>query len=91
VAIHGSFAMTQIITKKSKTIHELYANECIMTSAEILSPEKQQLLEAISLSANTVAHRVNDLAEGTYKKREDLGVYPNTIDQKLHTSRNLLF
>jgi hypothetical protein len=33
-----------------------------MKAAEILCPEKQQLFKNISLSANTVAERVNDLA-----------------------------
>jgi hypothetical protein len=33
-----------------------------MKAAEILCPEKQQLFKNISLSANTVAELVNDLA-----------------------------
>jgi hypothetical protein len=34
-----------------------------MKPAEVLCPEKQRLLEVISLSANPVANRVNVLAE----------------------------
>jgi hypothetical protein len=37
--------------------------ECQIKTAEILSPEKHQLLRNISVSANTVADHVNDLAE----------------------------
>jgi hypothetical protein len=33
-----------------------------MKAAEVLCPEKQQFFKTISLSANTVADRVNDLA-----------------------------
>jgi hypothetical protein len=32
-----------------------------MKAAEIVCPEKQQLFKTISLSANTVADRVNDM------------------------------
>jgi hypothetical protein len=36
--------------------------ECMMKATEILCPEKQQLLESVSLSANMVVKSVNDLA-----------------------------
>jgi hypothetical protein len=61
--VHASFAISQIIAKKSKPFtNGEYVKECIMKAAEILRPEKQQLFKTISLSANTVADRVNDLA-----------------------------
>jgi hypothetical protein len=70
--IHASFAVIQIIAKKSKP----FPKDMRMKSAEIFCPEKQQLLEVISLSANTVADRVNGLAEDIQyqlKKRAEFG------------------
>jgi hypothetical protein len=62
-AVQASFIISQIIAKKSKPFTDgEYVNGCIMKAAEILCPEKQQLFKSISLSANTVAERVNDLA-----------------------------
>jgi hypothetical protein len=61
-AVHASFAISQIIAKKSKPFTDgEYVKECIMKAAEILCPEKQQLFKTISLSLNTVADCVNDL------------------------------
>jgi hypothetical protein len=57
------FSISQIIAKKSKPFMDgEYVKECIMKAAEILCPEKQHLFKTISLSANTVADRVNYLA-----------------------------
>jgi phosphopantetheinyl transferase (holo-ACP synthase) len=62
-ALQTSFIISQIVAKKSIPFMDgEYAKECIMKAAEILCPEKQQLFKNISLSANTVAERVNDLA-----------------------------
>jgi hypothetical protein len=62
-AVHASFANLQIIAKKSKPCRDgEYVKECIMKAAETLCSEKQQLFKTISLSANTVADRVNYLA-----------------------------
>jgi hypothetical protein len=53
----------KIIAKKSKPFTDgEYVKECIMKAAEILCPEKDHIFKTISLSANTVANRVNDLA-----------------------------
>jgi hypothetical protein len=65
-AVQASFIISQTIAKKSKPFTDgEYIKECIMKAAEILCPKKQQLFKNISLSANTVAERVNDLAGDT--------------------------
>jgi hypothetical protein len=62
-AVQASFIISQIIAKKSKPFTDgEYMKECIMKAAEVLCLEKQQLFKNISLSAHTVAERVNDLA-----------------------------
>jgi hypothetical protein len=56
-AVQASFIISQIIAKKSEPFMDAkYVKECVMKAAEILCPEN------ISLSANTVAERVNDSA-----------------------------
>jgi hypothetical protein len=61
--VQASFIISQIIAKKSQPFMDgEYVKECIMKATEILCPEKQQLFKNISLSANMVAQRVNDLA-----------------------------
>jgi hypothetical protein len=61
-AVQASFIMLQIIVTNLTTFADgEYVKECIMKAAEILCPEKQHLYENISLSANMVAKRVNDL------------------------------
>jgi hypothetical protein len=84
--VHASFAISQIIAKKSKPFTDgEYVKKCIMKAAEILCPEKHHLFKTISLSANTVADRVNDLAG--YKqcqikeKCKDFVAYSIAIDE----------
>jgi hypothetical protein len=49
-AVQASFIIPQIIAKKAKpfTVGE-YVKECIMKTAEILCPEKQQLFKILVL------------------------------------------
>jgi len=55
------YANLQIIAKRSRPFTDCeLMKERILTATEILCPEKHQLL-TISLSANTVADRVNNL------------------------------
>jgi hypothetical protein len=52
-AVHASFAISQIIAKKSKPFTDNeYVKECLMKAAEILCPEKKHFFKTISLSAN---------------------------------------
>jgi hypothetical protein len=85
-AIHASFAISQIILKKSKPFTDgEYVKECIMKAAEILCTEKQHLFKTISLSANTVAGRVNDLVGDIRRqlkeKCKDFVTYSVAIDE----------
>jgi hypothetical protein len=56
-----------------------------MKAADILCPEKQHLFKTISLSANTAADRVNDLAgdiQCQFKEKcKDFVVYSISIDE----------
>jgi transposase-like protein len=56
-----------------------------MKAAEILCPEKQQLFKNISLSTNTLAERVKDLAGGIQcqlkEKRRNCVAYSIAIDE----------
>jgi hypothetical protein len=56
-----------------------------MKAAETLCPEKEQLFKTISLSANTVADRVNDLAGNIQcqfiEKCTDFVAYSIAIDE----------
>jgi hypothetical protein len=64
--------------------------ECILTATEILRPEKQHLFQTISLSANTVAVRVNDLAGDIQcqlkEKCKDFVAYSIAIDESTDVS-----
>jgi phosphopantetheinyl transferase (holo-ACP synthase) len=91
-AIHASFAISQITAKKSKPFTDgEYVKECIMKAADMLCPEKQHLFKTISLSANTVANRVNDLAGYIQyqlkEKCKDFVAYSITIDEEYRRYR----
>jgi hypothetical protein len=97
-AVHASFAVSQIIAKKSKPCMDgEYVKEYIMKAAEILYPEKQHLFKTISLSANTIADRVNDLAGDIQcqlkENLKDFVAYSITIDDSTDVTdmRSLLF
>jgi hypothetical protein len=63
-AVHASFAISEITANKSNPFMDVeYVKECVMEAAERLRPEKQHLFKTFSLSANTVADRVDDLAD----------------------------
>jgi hypothetical protein len=85
-AVHASFSVSQFITKKSKSFMDgEYVKECVMKAAEILCPKKQQLFKTISLSANTVVDRVNDLTGDIQcqlkEKCKDFVAYSVAIDE----------
>jgi hypothetical protein len=58
--------MSHIIAKKSKPFTDgEYVKQYIMEAAKILSPENEQTFKNISLSANMVAERVNNMTGDT--------------------------
>jgi hypothetical protein len=97
-AVHASFAISQIIAKKSKPFADgVYVKECMMKEADILCPGKQHLFKTTSLSENTAADRVNDLAGDIQRqlkeKCKDFEAYSTAIDESTDVTdmRSLLF
>ena len=45
-----------------------FIKECLLIASDILCPEKKKLFESISLSANTVASRITELASNSYQQ-----------------------
>lgn len=65
-AVQASVIISQITGKKSiPSMDIICEKEDTMKATEIFCPEKGQVFKSIILSANTVAERVNDMAEDT--------------------------
>ena len=63
MAVHASYVLSELIAKHSKPFAEGdFIKECIIKAAEILCPESVNAFKTISLSRNTVANRVTDMA-----------------------------
>jgi phosphopantetheinyl transferase (holo-ACP synthase) len=91
-AVQTSFIISQIVAKKSIPFMDgEYAKECIMKAAEILCPKKQQFFKNISLTANTVAECVNDLAGDIQcqlkEKSKNFVAYSIAIDESTDVKR----
>ena len=64
-----SFVISEMIAKSSRPFTEgLFIKECLVKASDILCPGKKKLFEGISLSPNTVASRVTDLAANVEKQ-----------------------
>ena len=75
-SVRASFALSEMIAKSSRPFTEgLFIKECLLKASDILCPDKKKLFEGISLSPNTVANRITDLAA-------------NVKDQLILTSKN---
>ena len=62
-SVKASFAISEMIAKSSLPFVEgKFIKQCMLKACEILCPEKSRCFEDISLSANTVARRVTELA-----------------------------
>ncbi|XP_067930741.1 general transcription factor II-I repeat domain-containing protein 2-like [Watersipora subatra] len=62
-SVRVSFALSEMIAKSSRPFTEgSFIKECLLTASDILCPNQKKLFEGISLSANTVASRITDLA-----------------------------
>lgn len=63
-AVKASFKVSHILAKAGKPFTEgQLVKNCIVTAVEELCPDKLPLFNAISLSANTVARRTEDLGK----------------------------
>ena len=68
-AVRASFALSEKIAQSSRPFTEgTFIKECLLTASDILCPEKKKLFESISLSANTVASRIRELASNSYQQ-----------------------
>ena len=62
-AVHASYVLSELIAKHSKPFTEGdFIKECLIKAAEIVCPGSVKAFQVISLSRNTVAERVTDLA-----------------------------
>ena len=61
--VHASYVLSELIAKHSKPFTEGdFIKECLIKAAEIVCPGSVKAFQVISLSRNTVAERVTDLA-----------------------------
>ena len=68
-SVRASFAISEMIAKSSRPFTEgLFIKECLLKASDILCPGKKKLFEGISLSPNTVANRITDLAANVEKQ-----------------------
>ncbi|KAG6924592.1 GTF2I repeat domain containing 2 [Chelydra serpentina] len=68
-SVRASFVISEMIAKSSRPFTEgLFVKECLMKASEILCPDRKKVFEGISLSANTVACRITDLADNMQKQ-----------------------
>ena len=68
-AVRASFALSEKIAQSSRPFTEgTFIKECLLTACDILCPEKKKFFESISLSANTVASRITELASNSYQQ-----------------------
>ena len=68
-SVRNSFVISEMIAKSSRPFTEgLFIKECLVKASDILCPGKKKLFEGISLSPNTVASRVTDLAANVEKQ-----------------------
>ena len=68
-AVKASFALSEMIAKSSRPFTEgLFIKECLLKASDILCPNQKKLFEGISLSPNTVATRVTELAADVQKQ-----------------------
>lgn len=61
-AVKASYTVSELIAKAGKPFTEgEFLKDCIVQVADILCPEKMSLFNNISLSANTVAERIEEI------------------------------
>ena len=68
-AVRASFALSEMIAKSSRPFTKgLFIKEYLLKASDILCPNQKKLFEGISLSPNTVATRVTELAADVEKQ-----------------------
>lgn len=70
-AVEASYVVSELIAKAGKPFTEgQFVKDCMLRVADILCPEKRSLFN-VSLSANTVAERINGLSGNIYEQLQD--------------------
>lgn len=90
-SVRASFVISEMIAKSSRPFTEgLFIKECLMKASEILCPDRKKVFEGISLSANTVACRITDLADNVQKQliqmAKDFEVFSIALDESTDVS-----
>ena len=68
-SVRASFVISEIIAQSSRLFTDgLFIKECLVKANDILYPDKKKLFEGISLTLNTVASMVTDLAANVEKQ-----------------------
>ena len=68
-SVRASFVISEMIAKSSRPFTEgLFIKECLLEASGILCPDKKKLFAGISLSPNTVASRITDIATNVEKQ-----------------------
>lgn len=68
-AVKCSYVLSEKIARASKPFTDgEFIKECLLSAAEIICPEQKQAFANVSLTGNTVAQRVEDMAENLQDK-----------------------
>jgi hypothetical protein len=63
-AVKASYVVAELIAKAKKPFSEgEFVKECMLKVADVLCPDKKQLFSNISLSRNTIADRITEMAQ----------------------------
>ncbi|KAG6921105.1 GTF2I repeat domain containing 2 [Chelydra serpentina] len=90
-SVRASFVISEMIAKSSRPFTEgLFIKECLLKASEILCPDRKKVFEGISLSANTVACRITDLADNMQKQliqiSKDFEAFSIALDESTDVS-----
>ena len=90
-SLRASFVISEMIAKSSRPFTEgLFVKECLVKESDILCPGKTKLFEGISLSPNTVASRVADLAANVEEQlvatAKDFESFSNALNESTDVS-----
>ncbi|KAK7879843.1 hypothetical protein WMY93_033491 [Mugilogobius chulae] len=85
-ALEASYVVSELIAKAGKPFTEgEFLKDCMLRVADLICPEKRHLFTNISLSANTVAERINELSNDIYgqlrNKARDFTAYSVALDE----------
>lgn len=91
--VRASFIVSELIAKSSKPFTEgLFVKKCFLEVADAVCPSMKKTFEKISLSANTVAERINELSESVEKELftrcHDFDAFSIAVDESTDVTDN---